>query len=175
MSRGTIVVLLGLSACATAPAAPEPEYKPTGEVVIYERTSTFDGTHVRGPSCNLSRRDDGSWGGVLGGRGIDVAVTNDSIRGVDLTISREESTRGHQVITALFMGLIYRFELSADGAIIRTPTRSMTFPGRVVGERLASYGGGVGGAHGDFTLRGDASLENPPWPQLALALLATYQ
>jgi hypothetical protein len=169
MKRRTLLLALACSACATTPAAPEPDYKPTGGVVTYNRTATFDATHVRSVSCNMRMREDGSWGGSLGDRGLDVAVTDVTVKGVDLFINREESRPGKTIITAQFKGLLYRFELQGERALVRTPTVSLSYGGRVLGDNVARYG-----PMGEFELTGEASKENPPWPQIAFALLAAF-
>jgi hypothetical protein len=169
MKRRTLLLALACSACATTPSVPEPEFKPTGGVVTYGKTASFDATRVRSVSCNLRMREDGSWGGSLGDRGIDVSVNDVTVKGVDLLISREDSRPGKTIITAQFKGLIYRFEFQGERAVVRTPSASLSFGGRVLGDNVAHYG-----PMGEFELRGEASKENPPWPQFAFALLAAY-
>jgi hypothetical protein len=170
----TVFLALACGACATTPAAPEPEYKPTGEIVSTWGTASFDEGHVRGPSCNLKRREDGTWGGTLGvrltgNRAVDVTVDDATIRGVDFLVSREESRPGHAVYTGTVQGFMYRFELDSDRALVRTPNFNQNFDGRTLSEKQATYGSAY-----SLQLRGDASLENPPWPQLALALIAAF-
>jgi hypothetical protein len=168
--RSTLFLLVG-AACATTSmqTGPEPEYTPTGEVVYYDRIATFDATHVQSPNCSLRRRDDGSWGGVLAERPIDVSVNEVTVKGADFLVSREDSRPGKSVITGQFQGRIFRFELTDDQVSIRTSNLSAVYPNRVLGERSAKYG-----TRGEVELRGEASGENPPWPQFAFALMSAF-
>ncbi len=166
------LLCLAVSACAlpqTVPDALKPEYVPLGEVRLHDRSCSFDAVRVRNVHTNLSQRTDGSWGGVLLDRAVDVSVTEDTVRGVDVLLSRKESTEGHLVITGQFRGGIYRFELTDDLALIRTPTNSVTLHGRVIGEKEVSWGKGA-----VLRVFGKAGDENPPWPQIAFAMLATF-
>ncbi len=169
--RSTLVALSLLvfsTSCAMRAAAlPEAEFKPTGEVSLYDRTISFDSTRVRSAQCNMTQRSDGSWGGVLDQRPLDVSVTPTRITGVDFNLTRDTSQPGKFVITGQFQGRIYRFELDDQQAMIRAPSKSLTLPGRLVGENQTSYG-----AQANLQLRGEAGAENPPWPQIAFALVA---
>jgi hypothetical protein len=166
-----LVVLLGGCAGMFPTTVPEAagEYKPTGEVHAYDTTSTFDAVRVRAPRANLTKRTDGSWGGTLGDRGVDVSVDETHIRGAELLLSREDSTANHTVITGQFQGRIFRFEWDEAKALVRTPSKSLTYQGRVVTEGITKYG-----PQGDLELRGEASLEKAPWPQIAFALIAAF-
>lgn len=171
MLTGLVVVLGGCAGMfpATVPEAAG-EYKPTGEVHAYDATATFDAVRVRAPRCNLTKRTDGSWGGTLGDRGVDVSVDDAHIRGAELLLTREESTANHTIITGQFQGRIFRFEMDESKAIVRTPTKSTTYQGRFVSEGVTKYG-----PQGDMELRGEAGLEKAPWPQIAFALMAAFQ
>ena len=164
------VALLALSSCnfpTVVPEALNTEFKATGEVLLYDRTAAFDAYRVRSPKCNMSKRTDGSWGGVLAERPIDVTVTANRISGVELMLTREASELNKIVITGQFQGRIYRFELDDKRAIMRAPNVSFTLDGRQVGPQQTTYG-----QQGNLQLRGEAGGENPPWPQLAFALMA---
>lgn len=164
-----VVTLVG-SACtlpAVVPEALNTEFKPTGEVAMYDRTIGFDAVRVRSPRSNLSKRTDGSWGGVIADRAIDVNITANRIVGVDFMMTREKSEANKLVITGQFQGRIYRFELGDEEAMIRSPRTSLTLPGRVVGTTQTVYG-----PMGYLQLRGEAGSESPPWPQIAFALMA---
>jgi hypothetical protein len=169
MMRRSLLFLLACSACATTPAVPEKEYRPAGEVRYYNRSASFDETRVRSVKCNLQRRADGTWGGVIDGRAIDVSVNDITVRGVDIIVNREESRPGKQVFTAQFQGRIFRFEISDDSVSVRTGSMSANYPGRLLGEGVSRFG-----PNGELELRGESSLENPPWPQLAFALIAAF-
>ncbi len=164
-----VVAVVALSSCnfpTVLPQALNTEFKPTGEVLIYDRTVGFDEVRVRSPRMNLAKRTDGSWGGTFNERAIDVSVTDSHVRGVDFTLSRElEGAK--TIIIGQFQGKIYRFELDDKQALIRGPTQSMTYPGRQVTPQQTTYG-----QLGNLQLRGEAGSENPPWPQIGFALMA---
>ncbi len=164
------VALLALSSCnfpTVAPEALNTEFKATGEVLLYNRTASFDAYRVRSPKCNLSKRTDGSWGGVLAERAVDVSVTPNRISGVDLLLARDISDPGKIVYTGQFQGRIFRFEFDEKRAILRAPSLSFTLDGKQTGPQQTTYG-----PQGNLQLRGEAADENPPWPQLGLALMA---
>lgn len=170
MRAALILATLALSSCNFPKVMPEAlntEFKPTGELLFYNRTASFDAYRVRSPSCNLARRTDGSWGGVLAQRPIDVSVTDKRISGVDLLLTRELSQGKGLIITGQFQGRIYRFELDDQRLIMRTPNNSFTLDGRQVGPTETTYG-----PRGDLQLRGEAGGANPPWPQIGFALIA---
>lgn len=164
------VVAVVASSCSFPTVVPEAlntEFKPTGEVLLYNRTVSFDAVRVRSPICNLAKRTDGSWGGTLNAAPLDVSVTENRVSGVNFSITREMSEGNKQVYTAQFQGRIYRFELDGEQAMIRAPSKSMTLPGRQVGNNQTTYG-----PMGNLQLRGEAGTETPPWPQFAFALMA---
>lgn len=170
MRASLVVVAALLSSCnfpTVVPEALNTEFKATGEVLLYNRTASFDAYRVRSPQCNLSKRTDGSWGGVIAERPIDVTVTDKRISGVEFMLTREQSEGNHTVITGQFQGRIYRFEFDDTRAIIRAPNSSFTLDGRQVGPNQTTYG-----PQGNLQLRGEAGGENPPWPQIGFALMA---
>jgi hypothetical protein len=163
------VTLGGCTFPTVVPEATSTEYKPTGEVQAYSQNATFDDVRVRGVRVNLAKRTDGSWGGTVADRAVDVSVDEGHIRGVDFVVSREETVGSHNVITGQFQGRIFRFEWDENQALIRTGQKSLTYPGRVVSERATKYG-----PRAEFELRGDAGLERAPWPQIAFALIGAF-
>jgi hypothetical protein len=170
MRSSLLVAVVALSSCnfpTVVPEALNTEFKATGEVLLYNRTVGFDAYRVRSPKCNLSRRTDGSWGGTIAERPIDVSVTDTRISGVEFMLTREKSEGNKTVITGQFQGRIYRFELDEEKAMIRAPNNSFTLPGRKVGPKETTYG-----PDGNLQLRGEAGAENPPWPQIGFALMA---
>lgn len=170
MRPSLVAAVLALSACNLPKVVPEAlntEFKPTGEVILYNRTASFDAYRVRSPKCNLSKRTDGSWGGVLAERPVDVSVTDRRISGVELMLSREMSEDDKVVITGQFQGRIYRFELDDKRAIMRAPNNAFTLDGRQVGPQQTTYG-----PRGDLQLKGEAGADSPPWPQIGFALMA---
>jgi hypothetical protein len=175
MVRSIVVVAtVALSGCASMFPSVVPEasgeYKASGEVQMNRFGSTFDAVRVRSPRCNLAKRTDGSWGGQMDNRPIDVSVEGDKIRGVDIMMDKLESTPDKLIVTGQFRGKIYRFELSNEQALIRTPKVSLTLKGRQVEGETTSYG-----PLKELTLKGDAGLTTPPWPQIAFALLSAFQ
>ena len=165
-----IVAAVALSSCnfpTVVPEALNTEFKATGEVQIYNRGAAFDAYRVRSVKCNLSKRTDGSWGGTLNERPIDVSVTETRVSGVDFIATREKSEGSKTVITGQFQGKIFRFELDENQALIRAPNNSVTLPGRQVSPTQTTYG-----PQGNLLLKGEAGSDNPPWPQIAFALIA---
>jgi hypothetical protein len=159
-----------LSACNLPKVMPEAlntEFKPTGEILLYNRSASWDAYRVRSPKCNLARRTDGSWGGVMVERPVDVSVTDRRISGVDLMLTRELSDDNKLVITGQFQGRIYRFELGEQRALFRAPNNAFTLDGRTPGEEMTTYG-----PRGDLQLKGEAGSDDPPWPQIGFALMA---
>jgi len=133
------------------------------------RTASFDDVRVRAPNCNLTKRTDGSWGGTMRDRALDVSVTETDIRGVDLRVTRAESETGRLVISGQFLGMIQRFEIDQDRVLVRTQAKSQNLGGRVVSEQGAKYG-----PFKELELRGVAGAEKAPWPQIAFALIAAF-
>ncbi len=171
--RPFIVAAMMLScACALPQVVPEAstDYKPSGEITLRSFNASFDAYRVRSPNANLAVRTDGSWAGMLSGRGIDVSADETTIRGVDLILSRADSKPGYVVITGQFQGKMLRFEFDETGAKIRTPKFSNSYQGRFLKDGAMNYGLG-----GELSLRGDAGGSTPPWPQLGLALLAAFE
>jgi hypothetical protein len=174
LTRSLLVSALALFAAGcdlptVVPEAQASEYVPVGEVMFRDRGASFDAVRVRSPKCNLAKRTDGSWGGTFADRPMDVTVTETTIRGVEFMLTREDSKPGHVVITGQFQGRIYRFELDENQALVRTASTSLTFPGRIIGESVVKYG-----PMQNLELRGEAGLENAPWPQLGFALMAAF-
>jgi hypothetical protein len=170
--RAVSLLLLPLAACAlpqTVPSAQSVAYDPMGQIRLYDRSSSFDEVRVRSAKANLSARSDGSWAGTLGDTAVDVSVTDTHVRGANLLLTREESTDERYVVTGQFQGRIVRFELDQEKALIRTPALSVTLAPRTLSSDTSSYGG-----RQDLKLVGQAALIRPPWPQMALALLAAF-
>lgn len=167
------VVVLALSGCVLPQVLPEAkntEFVPKGEVRLHDRGASFDDVRVRSPLMNLSKLTDGSWAGTFDGQAIDVSVEGDTIRGVNIMLSRAESSPGKFVVTGQFIGLIYRFELDSDKALVRAPNNSYTLNGRLISENRTVYG-----PTQELTLIGQAGAESPPWPQFAFAMIAAFR
>lgn len=163
-----VVVALSLTACTLPAVLPEvnQEYKPTGEILLGNRSANFDAVRVRSPRCNLARRTDGSWAGTFDTRPVDVNVYENRLAGIGVQLTKSLEN-GKLVITGQVEGRIVRFELDDQRALIRTASGSITLDGRVVGEDLTTYG-----PRGELQLKGEAGRDVPPWPQFAFALLA---
>ena len=155
----------------TVPEAMSTDYKATGEIIAYGASASFDDYRVRSVYCNLSKRTDGSWGGTFGDqqRPLDVSVDEAHVRGVDFNMNREDSKPGSLIITGQFQGRIFRFEMDSTQVVVRTSAKSLTYPGRVVGEDVVKYG-----PMQDLQLKGEAGKESPPWPQFGFALMAAF-
>ena len=170
MRASLIVATLVFSSCnfpTVVPEALNSEFKPTGELLLYNRTASFDAYRVRSSKCNLVRRTDGSWAGTLAERPIDVSVTDRRLSGVELMLTRELSGGNKTVITGQFQGRIYRFEFDEQRALFRGPNVAFTLDGRQVSPTQTTYG-----PQGNLQLRGEAGGENAPWPQMGFALIA---
>jgi len=170
--RVMLVSLLSLSACAlpqTVPEALSTEYSPSGNIQLFNSGASFDAVRVRSPYANISKRTDGTWAGTLRETFIDVSVTDTHVRGANMLLTRGDSTAGHYVVTGQVNGRIVRFELDQEKAMIRTTTFSTTLTPRTLQADAAAYGG-----QSELQLRGQAALIDPPWPQMALALVAAF-
>jgi hypothetical protein len=140
------------------------EFKPTGELNFYDKSASFDPWRVRSPNANITKRTDGSWGGVVRDEPLDVTVTADQITGAVIKLVRQDTAEGY-VITGQIDGAIVRYEVLKDKLLIRTTRQSFT-----LGRRDANSFGGKG----EFTMAGEAANPEAPWPQIGLALLAMF-
>lgn len=157
-----------LSGCAALFPASVPEaateFKPTGELNFYDKSASFDPWRVRAVNANITKRTDGSWGGMVRDEALDVTVTAQEITGALLKLVREDTADGY-VITGQINGAIVRYEVLKDKLVIRTGRQSFT-----LGRRDATSFG----SRGEFTLAGEAANPEAPWPQIGLALLAMF-
>jgi len=169
-----LMIVAALGGCSFPHVVPEAlsdTYTPLGEVMMRNRGASFDAVRVRSPRCNLAKRTDGSWAGTLNDHPVDVSVYESRIVGANFSVTREMSEGRHIVITGQFEGKIYRFEMDEHHAIIRAPNNvSLNFDGMNVEGKTVRYG-----PMGNFELRGAAGDANPPWPQLAFALMGAVQ
>ncbi len=159
--------VVALSACTLPAVRPElqKEFVATGSIQLHSRFASFDSVRVRSTRTNLAMRTDGSWAGVIDDRPVDVNIYENRIAGIGLQLTRVRE--GNNVIfTGQVHGRLVRFEFSDEVAMIRDGG-AVTLVGRVVGEKLTTYGPG-----GELQLIGEAGLQSPPWPQFALALVA---
>jgi hypothetical protein len=84
-------------------------------------------------------------------------------------MTREESQKGHLVITGNFNSKMVRFEIDGDKVLVRTPVSSRTLSGRMTAGSVVKFG-----PFQELELRGEAGVESPPWPQIAFALLSVF-
>ncbi|MBK7859349.1 MAG: hypothetical protein IPJ65_12150 [Archangiaceae bacterium] len=152
---------------AVAAAAEPEDYSPTGSVSSQGRVATFSADRVVSPTANLSRRADGSWAGTLGARAIDVAVTRDALRGVDvnLTVTR---TKGRTAFEGLVAQRPFRLELTEGRIEVRWGQSVQQYVREKDGAwRTLSMATPYG-----LALEGQAAEPSPPEPQLVLAFIA---
>ncbi|HME89862.1 MAG TPA: hypothetical protein VKE49_00450 [Myxococcaceae bacterium] len=145
-------------------AAKSAGFQPTGAIVFARGSASFDANRVAGPRINVTKRSDGTWAGTLDDQIVDVTVNGNRLVGSFMTMSVEQSSNG-VLITGQWLGRILRFQVTPDQVVVRTPNRSLTLNRKGEGE----YGPG-----GELRLSGEAALLNPPMPQFALAMAATF-
>lgn len=164
----TVSLCCALTGCASLfPAAvPETltEYKPTAELNFYNKSANFDSVRMRAVNANLSKRTDGTWGGIFKEQPIDVNVTADRITGSNIALVREDTADGY-IITGQWQGGIVRYEVLADRLLIRTTRQSFT---------LARTDATSFGPNREFTMTGEASGAQVAWPQIGFALLSMF-
>lgn len=182
--RATVrsVPLLAAAAMAALPAfAQNAPYEPTGEVrfitVGMGAGASFDDDRIVGPAVNLTRREDGTWAGDLGGRDLDLHGSGGKLVGANVSLSYSQKD-GRTEVEGLFYGTRIRFSLDAKKFRGRIGACSIDFTRRGGG----TYRGDVGclraGARLPNTgkarmeLLGEAATTTPPLPQLAFALIA---
>jgi hypothetical protein len=167
-SLALCVSLCVLSGCAALFPASVPEaateFKPTGELNFYDKSASFDPWRVRSVNANITKRTDGSWGGLLREEPLDVTVTPEQITGAIVKLVRQDNADGF-IITGQINGAIVRYEVLKDKLVIRTHRQSFT---------LARRDDNSFGAKGEFTMSGEAASAEVPWPQIGLALLAMF-
>ena len=98
-------------------------FTPTGEI-LYSRgnSAAFDAVTVLGPSVSMRRRDDGSWGGTLFNRAVDLTVRPSGFSGLNTQISiRAQSDR--TVMEGMWAGHFVHYEVQAlQGGKVRVTT-----------------------------------------------------
>jgi hypothetical protein len=165
------VVGVGLG-CASAPSVPEAalEFKATGSIQRGSFGASFDASHVVNPGVNLSRHADGSWTGTFAQSGvIDVSVSKDAIRGIGFVLIASQPAPGKTVYDGNVNGKRFHFELGETLVTVKTPR----YEGRFEGASVPGYPPRFEG--GGLILTGDAATPGqPPWPNMALALVAAF-
>jgi hypothetical protein len=186
-----------LLACAT-PQTPSPEvaappvedegraFQASGEIVFlstggFGSSAAFDDRRIVGPSVNLTRDEEGSWGGGLAGQEVSLAVAPDRITGagVDLHVERKgdaTSLRGIWFQRRISLEFTPRSISGRAGQICsvdverKAPGVYQGSVGCVVQQPLRMQQAAVSSA--SIRLAGDAALPSPPMPQFALGLVA---
>lgn len=179
-----LALAAALLAAIALPAAAQQEapFEATGELRFHGygsigTSAAFDAHRLIGPTVNLTRRDDGTWGGDLAGQNMDLTVTPDRVSGpnVNLLLSRKGD---RTEVEGLFFNT--RFRVSMSGKRLHGRFGDCSFD--MTRRRDGSFNGEVGcirrGATFPVTTRatlsfiGQAAEPAPPQPQFALALLA---
>jgi hypothetical protein len=180
-ARAAALAAVLLVAAPPRAAAQDVPFEPTGELrmngVIGFNSVSFDQDRIVGPIVNLTRRDDGSWGGDLGGQDLDLQPVEAGLRAPNVTL-KFKSKDGRTKIEGLYFGQRVRIELDAKKLSGRFGACSMTLKrkGPPVyhgdlgclrpGDRLPIAG------RVSLEVIGEAASNTPPLPQFALALLA---
>jgi hypothetical protein len=178
-------VLAALAAAALLAPAPAPAqdapFEPTGELRLggggFGSGASFDSDRIVGPVVNLTRRDDGSWAGDIGGQDLDLQPSRGGLQAPNVTL-KFSSKDGKTRIEGLYFGERVRIDMDRKKLSGRFGSCSMTL------ERKGPpiYRGDIGclrpGERLPRTSRvsleviGEAAAEPPPLPHFALALLA---
>jgi len=175
-----VATAAALAAAAPA-AAQDVPFEPTGELrmngVSGFNSVSFDQDRIVGPIVNLTRRDDGSWAGDIGGKDLDLHPIEAGLQAPNVKI-KFKSKDGRTAIEGLYFGQRVRIELDAKKLSGRFGACSMTLKRRGPpvyhgdlgclrpGDRLPLAG------RVSLEVIGEAASANPPLPQFALALLA---
>jgi len=138
--------------------------------------TTFTGAQVTSRSFNLSRQSHDAWVGGFSFNGLarelplNLSVGPDAIRGIGFLLVRSSPGPGRTVYEGVFDGKKFRFEVSAEELQVKTARLASSYAGPVrEGDRLILH------SDSELVLTGDAmAMADPPWPHLALALVATF-
>ena len=163
-------------------AQDRPPFEATGELRFHGygtvgTSAAFDGERLVGPTVNLTRREDGTWGGDLAGQNMDLEVTDRRVSGPNVSLSFSQKG-GRTEVEGLFFN--QRFRVSLDAKRLRGRFGECSFD--LVRKRGGAYQGDVGcmrpraafpaAAKATLSLIGAAADAAPPLPQFALALIA---
>ncbi|WP_248360715.1 hypothetical protein [Anaeromyxobacter oryzae] len=182
--RALMAASLAAALLASAPAfAQAPPFEPTGEVRFLGWGSTgsgaaFDADRIIGPSVNLTRREDGSWAGDLVGQNLDLQVSPKKLTGPNVNVGYETKD-GRTTIEGLFFGQRIRLELDKKRLHGKVGVCSLDLsrknPQFFQGEMGCTPSGRNAfpqTSRASLQLIGEAGSDQPPMPQLALALIA---
>jgi hypothetical protein len=126
---------------------------------------------------NLTRRDDGTWAGDLGGRDLDLQGSEGRLTGSNVTLNYSQKD-GRTEVEGLFFGTRIRLSLDAKKFKGRVGSCSLDFTRR---GQSGIYRGDVGclraarlpnTGKARMELLGEAATPTPPLPQMAFALIA---
>jgi hypothetical protein len=173
-----VAVALLAASLASAQEAP---YEPTGEVRLsgggIGSGASFDMDRIVGPDVNLTRRNDGSWAGDLGGQDLDLQPNGNGLQAPNVNL-KFSSKDGKTKVEGLYFGQRVRFDLDRKKLSGRFGGCSMdlqrkgapVYRGEIgcvlAGERLPRT------SKVSLELIGEAAADPPPLPQFMFALLA---
>lgn len=160
----TAALTLALLGCGSSQTHHLPPFEKTGEIVLRNGGASFDEYRVVGPRINMSERPDGTWAGTIRDQVWDVSVTDTEIRGVNIQLKLQR-LKGGIIIRGLAEGGINHFEISPGGLLVSSPRGSLTLP---------RYSPTSFGPDGQVKFVGEAGTEQPPWPQIAFALIGAF-
>jgi hypothetical protein len=181
--RALTTATLAAALLAGAPAAAQDRpFEPTGEVRFLGWGATgsgaaFDDDRVVGPSVNLTRRDDGSWGGDIAGQNLDLQLSGRKLTGPNVNLSFQTKD-GRTSVEGLFFGQRIRIEFDRKRLHGKVGSCSLDlarknpqfFQGDMgcipAGRRIPQT------SRANLQFIGNAATDQPPMPQLALALVA---
>ncbi len=182
--HGSLLAALAAIALIPLPGAAQdkPPFEATGELRLHGygtvgSSAAYDAERLVGPTVNLTRREDGTWGGDLAGQDMDLEITEGRVSGpnVSLTVSRRG---GRTDVEGIFFNR--RFRVSLDAKRLQGRFGECSFD--LVRRRGGAYEGDLGclrprstfpaTTRATLSLLGSAADPVPPMPQFALALLA---
>src|SRR5690242_902387 len=87
-------------------AQDRPPFEATGELRFHGygsvgTSAAFDGERLVGPTVNLTRREDGTWGGDLAGQNMDLEVTERRVSGPNVSLALSQKD-GRTEVEGLF-------------------------------------------------------------------------
>lgn len=180
--RAIRIAALAAALVAGTATAQEQPFEPTGEVrfVGWGSTGTgaaFDGERIVGPSVNLTRRDDGTWAGDLAGHDLDLQLSPTHAKGPNVNLSFETKD-GRTTVEGLFFGRRIRIAMDRK----RFQGKAGICSVDLARKGPAAFQGQIGcmptgrgvpqTSRATLQLIGQAGADQPPMPQLALALVA---
>jgi hypothetical protein len=179
MKRLALAFPLAFLLLALPAVGQEAPFEPSGELRFHVAGglgsgASFDDSRVVGPTVNLTKREDGSWAGDLGGQDLSLDVGERRATGTNVNLLYSQKA-GRTNVEGLVLGRRVRVELDAKRLKGRVGDCSFDLArkGAVLrGELGCVPGRATFPATGKATLElvGQAADEYPPLPQLAFAL-----